>query len=65
MTTALLAPLNGAKLLMASPASPTNTPLPLDSNVPWASNVFSVKTDLAAFFTHDCAWVDKGKRVKR
>ena len=51
MTTAREAPLNGEKLLMASPLSPTKNPLLLPMREPLASNVFKVNTDFVAFLT--------------
>ena len=51
MTTALAAPLKGAKLLRASPCSPTKNPLELAIRLPSASNVLRVNTAFAAFFT--------------
>ena len=50
MTTADEAPLNGEKLLTASPCSPVKNPLVLPMSVPSAANVFKVNTDLVAFF---------------
>ena len=58
MTTALSAPLKGAKQLTASPFSLTKTPLALPSSVPSDLNVFSVNTACAAFLLHACAHED-------
>ena len=64
MTMAREAPLNGVKLLTASPFDPVKKPLLLAISEPSAAKVFRVKTLLVAFYTHD-GWADKGKKVKR
>ena len=45
-------PLNGEKELTASPLVPVKKPFVLAMSEPSAENVFNVKTDLEAFFTH-------------
>jgi hypothetical protein len=52
MMTAFEAPLNGEKELTASPLVPVKKPFVLAMSEPSAENVFNVKTDLEAFFTH-------------
>jgi hypothetical protein len=64
MTMALDAPLNGEKLLTASPLLPVKKPLLLAIIEPSGAKVFKVNTDFVAFFTHEgCA--DRGEMVKR
>ena len=53
MTTALEAPLNGEKLLTASPFVPMKKPLLLAISEPSAAKVFRVNTDFVAFLTQD------------
>ena len=61
--TARAAPLNGVKLLMASPLLPVKKPLLLAINDPSAAKVFSVNTDLLAFFVQ-LGWAAAGETYK-
>ena len=63
MITARWAPMNGVKLLTASPLAPMKKPLLLAISEPSAAKVFSVKTDFVAFFTQE-GWACAGHTKK-